>query len=82
MDWEGIFGGLSPASFFNFSFLGEYGVYILQALGYTLLLAVVSVLPPTGDQTNLPLYLTLAAAALLLAAVLRRARKRREQKQE
>ena len=44
MDWEGIFGGLSPASFFNFSFLGEYGVYILQALGYTLLLAVVSVL--------------------------------------
>ncbi len=44
MDWEGIFGNLSPASFFNFSFMGEYGVYILQALGYTLLLAVVSVL--------------------------------------
>ena len=44
MDWEGIFGNMSPASFFNFSFLGEYGKYILQALGYTLLLAVVSVL--------------------------------------
>ena len=43
MDWEGIFGNLSPASFFNFSFMGEYGKYILQALGYTLLLAVVSV---------------------------------------
>ena len=44
MDWEGIFGNLSPASFFNFSFLGEYGTYILQAVGYTLLLAVCSVL--------------------------------------
>ena len=43
MDWEGIFGNLSPASFFNFSFMGEYGKYIFQALGYTLLLAVVSV---------------------------------------
>ena len=44
MDWEGIFGNLSPASFFNFSFMGEYGTYILQAVGYTLLLAVCSVL--------------------------------------
>ena len=44
MDWEGIFGNLSPASFFNFSFIGEYGTYILQAVGYTLLLAVCSVL--------------------------------------
>lgn len=43
MDWEGIFGNMSPASFFNFSFLGEYGGYILQAIGYTLLLAVFSV---------------------------------------
>ena len=43
MDWEGIFGNLSPASFFNFSFMGEYGKYIFQALGYTLLLAIVSV---------------------------------------
>ena len=40
MDWEGIFGNLSPASFFNFSFIGEYGTYILQAVGYTLLLAI------------------------------------------
>ena len=36
--------GMSPASFFNFSFLPKYGVYFLQALGYTLLLAVISVL--------------------------------------
>ena len=43
MDWEGIFGNFSPASFFNFSFMGDYGKYILQALGYTLLLAIVSV---------------------------------------
>ena len=28
---------MSPASFFNFSFLPKYGVYFLQALGYTLL---------------------------------------------
>ena len=44
MDWEGVFGNMSPASFFNFSFMGEYGTYILQAVGYTLLLAVCSVL--------------------------------------
>ena len=44
MDWEAVFGGMSSASFFNFSFLGKYGLFILQALGYTLLLAVVSVL--------------------------------------
>ena len=42
-------------------------------------LNVVSVLPPTGDHTNLPLYLTLAATALILAVSLRYARKRREQ---
>lgn len=45
-------------------------------------LNVVSVLPPTGDHTNLPLYLTLAATALILAVSLRYARKRREQRQE
>ena len=42
--WSGLFTGMSPASFFNFSFLPKYGVYFLQALGYTLLLAVISVL--------------------------------------
>ena len=41
--WSGLFAGMSPASFVNFSFLPKYGVYFLQALGYTLLLAVVSV---------------------------------------
>ena len=44
MDWEGIFGELPATSFFNFSFMGEYGLFILQAVGYTLLLAIVSVL--------------------------------------
>ena len=41
--WSELFAGMSPASFVNFSFLPKYGVYFLQALGYTLLLAVVSV---------------------------------------
>lgn len=45
-------------------------------------LNVVTVLPPTGDNTNLPLYLALAAGALILAAALRYARKKREQRQE
>ena len=35
--WSNLFVGMSPASFFNFSFLPKYGVYFLQALGYTLL---------------------------------------------
>ena len=39
-----LFKGMSPASFFNFSFLPKYGNFFLQGLGYTLLLAVVSVL--------------------------------------
>ena len=39
--WSNLFVGMSPASFFNFSFLPKYGVYFLQALGYTLLLAVI-----------------------------------------
>ena len=41
--WTNLFAGMSPASFFNLSFLPKYCVYFLQALGYTLLLAVVSV---------------------------------------
>ena len=40
--WSSLFVGMSPASFFNFSFLPKYGPYFLQALVYTLLLAVVS----------------------------------------
>ena len=41
-------------------------------------LNVVSVLPPTGDRTSLPLYLSLAAAALLLAAAVRYVRRKRK----
>ena len=44
MWFQNLFEGMSPASFFNFSFLPKYGTYLLQGLGYTLLLAVVSVL--------------------------------------
>ncbi len=43
MWWSNLFVGMSPASFFNFSFLPKYGTYFLQGLAYTLLLAVVSV---------------------------------------
>jgi len=34
---------MSPASFFNFSFLPKYGVFFVQGVEYTLLLAIVSV---------------------------------------
>ena len=39
-----IFQNISPSSFFNFTFLPQYWQYFLQALEYTLLLAVISVL--------------------------------------
>ena len=48
--WSNLFVGMSPASFFNFSFLPKYGVYFLQALGYTLLLAVISVLLARSEE--------------------------------
>ena len=44
MWWSNLFSNMSPASFFNFSFLPKYGPYFLKGIGYTLLLAVVSVL--------------------------------------
>ena len=44
MWFKSLFEGMSPASFFNFSFIPKYGTYLLQGLAYTLLLAVVSVL--------------------------------------
>jgi len=44
MWWTKLFEGMSPASFFNLSFLPKYLPYFLQAVAYTLLLAVVSVL--------------------------------------
>ena len=58
----------------------DYGME--QVTSDSAVLNVVSALPPTGDHTNLPLYLSLAAAALLLAAALRYARKKREQRRE
>lgn len=44
MWWSNLFKGMSPASFFNFSFFPKYLPQFFQGLGYTLLLAVVSVL--------------------------------------
>ena len=44
MWWSNLFKNLSPASFFNFSFLPKYGAYFWKGIAYTLLLAVVSVL--------------------------------------
>ena len=44
MWWSNLFSQMSPASFFNLSFLPKYGPYFLKGVGYTLLLAVVSVL--------------------------------------
>jgi polar amino acid transport system permease protein len=43
MQWADLFRDMSPAGFLNFSFLPKYGVYFLQGIAYTLLLAVVSV---------------------------------------
>ena len=44
MWWSNLFTDMSPASFFNFSFLPKYGVFFIQGIEYTLMLAVVSVL--------------------------------------
>ena len=43
MWWSNLFKDMSPASFFNFSFLLKYGVFFVQGVEYTLLLAIVSV---------------------------------------
>lgn len=43
MWWSNLFADMSPASFFNFSFLPKYGLFFIQGIEYTLLLAVVSV---------------------------------------
>ena len=43
MWWSNLFKDMSPASFFNFSFLPKYGVVFVQGVEYTLLLAIVSV---------------------------------------
>lgn len=43
MWWSNLFTDMSPANFFNFSFLPKYGQFFIQGIEYTLLLAVVSV---------------------------------------
>ena len=43
MWWSNLFKDMSPARFFNFSFLPKYGVFFVQGVEYTLLLAIVSV---------------------------------------
>ena len=43
MWWSNLFKDMSPASFFNFSFLPKYGVFFVQGVEYTLLLSIVSV---------------------------------------
>jgi len=43
MWWSNLFADMSPASFFNFSFLPKYGLFFIQGVEYTLLLAVVAV---------------------------------------
>ena len=43
MWWSNLFKDMIPASFFNFSFLPKYGIFFVQGVEYTLLLAIVSV---------------------------------------
>ena len=64
MWWSNLFTDMSPASFFNFSFLPKYAVFFIQGVEYTLLLAVVSVLlavfpalPEPGLQRWFPEWL-------------------------
>ena len=41
--WSSLFADMSPTSFFNLSFLPKYGLFFIQGVEYTLLLAVVAV---------------------------------------
>ena len=41
--WSELFEGMSPASFFNFSFLPKYASFFIRGVEYTLLLSVISV---------------------------------------
>ena len=43
MWWSNLFANMSPANFFNFSFLPKYASFFVQGVEYTLLLSVVSV---------------------------------------
>ena len=44
MWWSNLFQDMSPASFFIFSFLPKYGLFFIQGIEYTLLLAGFAVL--------------------------------------
>ena len=41
MWWSNLFAGMSPANFFNFSFLPKYLSFFVQGLEYTLLLSII-----------------------------------------
>ena len=43
MWWSNLFTNMSPANFFNFSFLPKYASFFIRGVEYTLLLSVVSV---------------------------------------
>jgi len=43
MNWSSLFVDMSPANFFNFSFLPKYASFFLEGIAYTLLLSVVAV---------------------------------------
>ena len=43
MNWSSLFVDMSPASFFNFSFLPKYATFFIDGIIYTLLLSVVAV---------------------------------------
>ena len=43
MFWSDLFTGMSPASFFNFSFLPKYATFFIRGVEYTLMLSVISV---------------------------------------
>lgn len=44
MAWSSLFTGMSPASFFNFSFLPKYASFFIHGVVYTLFLSIVAVL--------------------------------------
>jgi len=43
MDWSSLFVDMSPANFFNFSFLPKYASFFVEGIVYTLLLSIVAV---------------------------------------
>ena len=43
MDWSSLFVDMSPANFFNFSFLPKYASLFVEGIVYTLLLSIVAV---------------------------------------